>query len=633
MRHRLRAREECGEWLFRPDLEAHGVMVPAASRHPGRVRSAARLVPAPVRRAARAAAAEAAVFLLVSAFLAAVAVHTAAQLTPPPVPASEQVCGSSSLDGPSSPPGGAVSVPAGDNSGVNFTTPDTTYWFAPGTHTIGSGPFNSIQPGNGAVFEGAPGAILSGQGLNDFAIASNATGVTVEYLTIEDFTPPGSQGAVNQNGSPDWTVSADTIQDNVPGAAMMVGTGDMITGNCLTENGQYGFNAYTAQDVSPVTGGPSGITMTGNEISYNDTCNWEDVSPWPYPAPPSGCTGAGQATGCGCSGAGKFWEADQGTFADNYVHDNYAVGAWWDTNDNGWLISGNYFSGNFAEAVIYEISYNADITSNVFVRNASLIGTYNPGGPVPALYISESGSDSRVPGAYGTQFSITGNSFYDNWGGVTLWENANRYCSSSANTSGSACTLVDPAVANLTTCQAVPAPVPPSRAAGGTRQPPWRRGQPRGGTITGQAFNTLLFQPPYISDCRWKTQNVLVSQNLFDFSPADLGSSCTLADWCGFNGLFSEYGSYPPYTAYYVPQDITFSQDDVFAGNTYCGPWNWDVYVLGNVSDFASWQGSPYGQDAGSTLNGAGCSAPPPVTPRPGMQNRPVVIPVRTGRR
>ena len=46
----------------------------------------------------------------------------------PPVPSSEQICGSSILNGPSSPPGGAVTVAAGDNSAVNFTLTGTTYW-------------------------------------------------------------------------------------------------------------------------------------------------------------------------------------------------------------------------------------------------------------------------------------------------------------------------------------------------------------------------------------------------------------------------------------------------------------------------------------------------------------------------
>src|SRR3954466_12583687 len=69
------------------------------------------------------------------ALLALLSVHAqpAMSLQVPSPPPGDKVCGSSLLDGgPSSPPPGAVSVPAGDNSGVTFTTPGTTYWFAPG---------------------------------------------------------------------------------------------------------------------------------------------------------------------------------------------------------------------------------------------------------------------------------------------------------------------------------------------------------------------------------------------------------------------------------------------------------------------------------------------------------------------
>ena len=34
---------------------------------------------------------------------------------------------------------------------------------------------------------------------------------------------------------------------------------------------------------------------------------------------------------------------------------------WADTNNRGFNISGNYFENNYGEALIYEISYNAQI--------------------------------------------------------------------------------------------------------------------------------------------------------------------------------------------------------------------------------------------------------------------------------
>jgi hypothetical protein len=112
-------------------------------------------------------------------------------------------------------------------------------------------------------------------------------------------------------------------------------------------------------------------------------------------------------------------------------------------------------------------------------------GPSNPGFPSAAVYISESGGDSRVPGISSGSLTIIGNNFLNNWGGVTVYENANRYCSSSANSSTGVCTLGNPFVATLTTC----------------------------------ANANLLTTAPYINDCRWKSQNVTVSNNTFAFTP------------------------------------------------------------------------------------------------------------------
>ncbi len=111
------------------------------------------------------------------------------------------VCANASLlTGPSSAPSGAVSVPAGDNT-AQFSgalAANTTYWLAPGTHTLGSGEFAQIDAASNDTFIGGSGAILNGQNQNDFAIAGSGTNVTIEYLTIENFTAPESQAAVNQ---------------------------------------------------------------------------------------------------------------------------------------------------------------------------------------------------------------------------------------------------------------------------------------------------------------------------------------------------------------------------------------------------------------------------------------------------
>ena len=139
------------------------------------------------------------------------------------------VCGNAGvLSGPASAPAGAVTVPAGNNASLfgDQLPASTTYYFAAGTHYLGSGEYAQINPGRDDTFIGAPGAIISGDDpgssgydQNDFAFVGNGTGitgVTIEYLTIENFSPPGSQGAVNTNSDDNWTITHSTIKGLAP---------------------------------------------------------------------------------------------------------------------------------------------------------------------------------------------------------------------------------------------------------------------------------------------------------------------------------------------------------------------------------------------------------------------------------
>jgi hypothetical protein len=469
-----------------------------------------------------------------------------AHVTPP-----TRVCGNQSIlgAGPATAPAGAITVPAGDDSTVNWSQAGATYWFEAGRHTLGAGQFTQIIPGSGAKFTGAPGAVLDGQHSNLYAFGGDASNVTVSYLTIENFGTSGgnqNQGVVNENSEPGWTVDHSTITGNA-GAGVMLGSDNTLSWDCLAKNQQYGFNAYS-------TSGPSNLVVEHSEISGNDTYNWE-----------------ARQDGCGCSGGGKFWDVSGARIIDNWVHGNENVGLWADTNNRGFNFSGNYISDNYSYGLIYEISYNAQIKDNTFVRNGLGTGATNPGFPTSAIYISESGSDSRVPGDYGRSFEITGNSFVNNWGGVVLWENSNRYCNSPSNTSTGVCTLVVPSTATVKSCN---------------------------------AHN--IAHAPYYADCRWKTQNVEVSHNEFDFDPASLGPKCTLANECGFQGVFSEYGTFPswsPYKANSVENHITFDQNNHFSQNSYTGPWRFMAQSQGNVVTWGTWRTKPFLQDAGSTLN------------------------------
>jgi hypothetical protein len=451
------------------------------------------------------------------------------------------ICGNDALlDGPATAPAGAMTVPAGDNKGIVWKA-GTTYWFAPGVHTLGTGIYDQIIPADNDTFIGAPGAVIDGQGKNYFAFTQHASGVTIKYLTIRNFVALPDQGVVNHDSGNGWTITNNSIVNN-KGAGMMAGANQVVRYNCLADNGQYAINAYQAGN------GIANIVIDHNEISGNNTGDWERVIP-----------------GCGCTGGLKLWAVRGAQLTNNYVHDNRGVGLWADMNNVGVEISGNYIADNDGEGVMYEASYNASIHDNTFLRNAWLYGPKNPGFPVGAIYVSESGGDSRVSSKYST-FEIAHNVFTDNWSGVILWENADRFCNSPANPSKD-CT--QGGAATLATC------------------------------VSGKIDNE-----PYYTDCRWKTQHVAVHDNTFSLDASKV-PQCTLAVGCGYNGLFSQWGTYPswsPYTEERVEDAVTFRQANVFARNTYHGPWKFMAHDQATRLTLFQWQAAPYRQDAGSTM-------------------------------
>jgi hypothetical protein len=468
------------------------------------------------------------------------------------------ICSNSVLlgGGPTSAPVGAVSVPAGNNSGVNFTQANKTFWFAPGVHTLGTGQYAQITPANGSTYIGAPGAILDGQKLNLYAFTQHATNVRIAYLEIRNFggvDDNNNEAVVNHDAGDNWTMEYLNIH-NVAGAGVFLGSDNIVRYSCLKDNGQYGFSMY--KDPVPGDSAIKNITLDHNEIVGNNTDDWES-----------------KIDGCGCTGGGKFWDVKGARITNNYVHDNKSVGLWADTNDIDFLFQGNWIEGNDGEAIFYEVSYNVAIRDNVIKRNAFVSG----GGfaargddfPEAAVYLSESGGDSRLQ--YSTigapVAEISGNLFEDNWSGITLWENADRFCNSPANTSSGYCTPVNPAV-TLSTCS------------------------------TG----TIQSEPNY-SDCRWKTKNVVVTNNEFRITPANVNNCNT--SYCGHMAIISNYGTYPswsPYMGTVIQTAITFNQNNKWLNNKYYGPWQFMTQETGSLKSWSAWRAAPYSQDAGSTI-------------------------------
>ena len=458
------------------------------------------------------------------------------------------MCGNAGvLSGPTSPPAGAVRVDPGQDlqAATQAAPAGTTFWLAPGSHTLGNDQFSQVIPKDGNAYVGAPGATLDGRRVNRYAFTQHARAVVVRYLTITRFGTAGAnsnEGVVNHDSGPGWTIEFNTITANA-GAGVMMGDDDTVRSNCLSGNGQYGFSVFSPPGVH-------NVTVAGNEVAGNNTDDWES-----------------RVAGCGCTGGGKFWDTTGAVVSDNWVHDNHGVGIFADTDNIGFRIEDNTIDGNDAEGIVYEISYNARIAHNALTHNALVKGrqfaSRGDNFPIGAVYLSESGGDPRLNGGTYATLEVTANSLVDNWGGVVLWENADRFCGSAANTSTAFCT--EGGAANLSACTAA-----------------------------------NIGRPPYTSDCRWKTQNVFVHDNSFKLDRAAIG--CSTDAPCGQQAILSNFGTFPswsPYKARTVQDAIVYRQNNRFSDNTYQGDWRFTAYEPGNTKSLTAWQ-TTYHQDANS---------------------------------
>jgi hypothetical protein len=233
-----------------------------------------------------------------------------------------------------------------------------------------------------------------------------------------------------------------------------------------------------------------------------------------------------------------------------------------------------------------EAGYDFQIRNNNFVRNALVnckpADSNCHGFPAGAIYISESGS----PTGYGIKYvpsTISNNNFDNNWGGVILWENSDRYSGSSAHTHVSGTIKI---------------------------------GDLYHDTLCDGPNDTI---PAAIGDkykCRWSTENVTVENNIFRIDKNAVG--CTGDSWCGLQAIFSNASTYPMFPGFEIGWRITFQQGNIFRNNTYKGDWRFAGWEMSNNSTWTQWRAaSPtvpanksdyslrpttFGQDAGSTL-------------------------------
>lgn len=534
-----------------------------------------------------------------------------------------------------------VALATGKNEYPSYELrPDTVYYLLPGTH-IGGFQADKNDAFVGGLANGVASVLTGNYAEGGQAVDSNSTdgdqsGVTIEYLTIEKYSPDTNAAAINQEADTGWTIRYDTITLNVPGAGAILGADNVLADSCLTLNGQYGFQSTDVDGFGrdALTHGPYNVTVERNEISYNDSCDfegtvtspavgWHDRNPVPPQFRNQHC---GAVVDDGNLGGFKLWQTNGVTIRDNYIHNNWGPGAWVDTGNANTTFTGNTFTDNDGEAVIEETSYNFSITRNYMARNDWVGGLSNSGFPTPAVYISESGSDRMFGGipacaeascahqpSYPKLSVISHNTLVDNGGSIFLWQNSDRYCSDGFD---GVCTWVKGGTAGPFTIAACKAHLPSARV--------------NTATFTGATGSVPA--EDWWDGCQWKTENVHVSHNQIDFDPARI-TGCNRRAWpdCGAGGIFSKYGSPPDNEPGWVTTtQLTFFQNDVWSDNVYNGPSTFYAWNQGNGDNpvsWANWTGAvsagdkcgspgeresgfcrgPFGQDAGSSYrSGAG---------------------------
>ena len=414
--------------------------------------------------------------------------------------------GSAGTDFPAATAG--VIVPAGDNTAAalagTYQVNSTVVYFEPGEHDIqdimytghNSAYVGGYTPVAGkTVINGVDGATHgSGNGGNILSLATTSSNYDVfddwEYLTIENYTASenGSvMGNINGGGFDNGDVyKFDTIGPNNYGYTGPSTPPALSTPSAPGQGGGYGIDAGSnttieydclAQDAQGAfnSSGAINLVITNNEISRDGLGEYPDTGSSPGQSP----------FACGCSGGGKAFFTLNADVVNNYVHDNYNVGIWFDFDNAGLLFSHNYVADNWSAGFFYEASYNADIADNTFTGNGWAsdgawpagvgggncyggVSCTNGNGPVTglgggnpfgAIDLSDSGGNTNlntvdipaitvVPGCsssctqqtrYQGELLVQGNILKDNFGGVKAYTDTNRYV---GNGSGdSACSI------------------------------------------------------------------------------------------------------------------------------------------------------------------------------------------------
>jgi parallel beta-helix repeat protein len=273
--------------------------------------------------------------------------------------------------------GGAVAIGPRDQAQevVDAHPAGTTYLVKAGVHR---GSFR-VEPKSGDTFCGEPGAVLDGARRLDFAFSGEATGVTLDSLTVQQYWSGFQGGAINPlEHASGWVVRNVSAVRNY-WAGLLAADGMRILGGHYNDNGQLGIggNAATGIVLDGLDDDPA--TLDGPELARNRTLRAD----------------------CGYEAGGFKWDKGQVTIRNVHVHDNRCRGLWADGNAHDALIEHNLVEDNQAEGIFYEISQDAVIRNNrIFGNGFGGSGWYWAGGVTVASSFNVEVYGNRLSGNY-----------------------------------------------------------------------------------------------------------------------------------------------------------------------------------------------------------------------------------------
>ncbi|MCW2930329.1 MAG: right handed beta helix region family protein [Actinomycetia bacterium] len=414
-------------------------------------------------------------------------------------------------------------------------------------------------------------------------------------------------------------------ESNGGGYAIDMGSNTTVEYNCITQDAQGAFNGTGVN-----------IDISHNEISRNGLGSYPD----------DGGTG-GSPYGCGCSGGGKLFFSLNAVIDYNYVHDNYNAGIWLDFDNDGADISHNYIASNWAQGIFYEASYNANITDNTLTGNGwASDGTWpagvgggtcysgvsctnglgpatgaGGGNPYAAIDLSNSGgnpnlttvdipADIHMPGCasncseqsnYRGQLLVENNDLIDNFGGVKVYTDTNRFPGNIDNDSACSIPLGPLTQSNNTTyylqtklLATAPQSAPDTTVSnnvvtstGGTMTLCDNYGQPQGSEQDGNSANTARAPEPGMAV--FDEMNGVVGTFLGNVAatPAPTQHSFALDGSAGTINISS-------------PTRIAMS---AYGGCGIADYWRGGPVGGGNSSDPGTWTGGPGGNSGKPEAN------------------------------